>query len=424
MFGGKRMKEKKFKYIDLFAGIGGFHIAMENLGGECVLASEIDKYAIESYMINYGINSDNDVTKINHEDIEPFDVLCAGFPCQPFSKAGSQAGFEDKTKGTLFFEIVKILKVAKPKFIILENVRNLVGHDGGNTYKVITETLDELGYLINKSPVVVSPHQLGIPQLRERVYILGVRKEVGINQLSFEIPNGKKSELSIYTSGILENGNVDKKYFITEYQEMVLNAWDEFYQGIKEKVIGFPIWTYEFREVYDISEFPKWKQDFCRKNRELYLNNKEFIDGWLSKYNELEDFTPTDRKFEWQAGTSIKTIWDGIIQFRPSGIRVKRPDTFQALVAMVQIPIIGRLRRKLTPREAARLQSFPDSFIPNENDQQAYKQFGNAVNVNVVQLLAEQLFDIDKQKENKGMPKGYKKLSLFDIGVEDEDDCE
>ena len=137
----------------------------------------------------------------------------------------------------------------------------------------------------------------------------------------------------------------------------------------------------------------KWKADFCTKNRNLYLNNKKFIDKWLKKWNNLEDFTPTERKFEWQAATSITTVWDGIIQFRPSGIRVKRPDTFPALVAMVHIPIIGRYKRRLTPREVARLQSFPDSFKPNENDHQAYKQFGNAVNVNCVEYLAKQLFD-------------------------------
>lgn len=409
------MKEKKFKFIDLFSGIGGFHIAMTNLGGECVLASEIDEYAIQSYMENYGIDSANDVTKINPNDIEPYDVLCAGFPCQTFSKAGDQKGFEDKTRGTLFFEIARILKVNQPKFIILENVRNLVGHDKGNTYRIISETLDELGYLINEEPLIVSPHQFGIPQLRERVYIMGVRKDLGVKKLKFKVPNVKKSELCIYNSGILENGTVDKKYFISEYEEMVLNAWDEFYQGINQKVIGFPIWSFEFKETYDLSEFPKWKQDFCNKNRQLYLDNKEHIDKWLEKYNNLEEFTPTDRKFEWQAGKSIDTIWDGIIQFRPSGIRVKRPDTFQALVAMVQIPIIGRLKRRLTPREAARLQSFPDSFIPNSNDHQAYKQFGNAVNVNVVENLAKQLFDLDKQRKNAPTEKKIEASTLFDF---------
>jgi len=419
-------KSPKFKFIDLFAGIGGFHVAMSNLGGECVLASEIDKFAIESYLENYGVNSDNDVTKINPKEIEPYNVLCAGFPCQPFSKAGSQLGFTDEIKGTLFFEIVRLLQETKPEYLILENVRNLYGHDKGNTYRVIMKTLDEIGYVVNQTPIIMSPHQLGIPQLRERVYILGIRKDLGVKNIEVDLPNGKKQDLSIYTSNILENDNVDKKYLISDYEVMVLNAWDEFYTGIKEKIIGFPIWSYEFKETYDISEFPKWKQDFCRKNRELYNNNKEFIDSWLSKYKNLEDFTPTDRKFEWQAGTTIDTIWDGLIQFRPSGIRVKRPDSFPALVAMVQIPIIGKLRRRLTPREAARLQSFPDSFKPNSNDKQAYKQFGNAVNVICVEYLGKQLFDLDNQKKND-VKTVTQQTTLFDYQNEegiDNEDCE
>ena len=384
--------EKKFKFIDLFAGIGGFHEAMVNLGGECVLASEIDQFAIESYKENYGIDSAHDITKIKYEDVPDHDVLCAGFPCQPFSKAGAQEGFADQTKGTLFFQICRILKAKQPKYIFLENVRNLVSHDHGKTFKVIVEALDELGYQLTKEPLICSPHQLGVPQLRERVYILGVNKKYLDKPVEVEMPHFE-GKLDIYTSGIFETEPVDKKYYISKHQEMVLNAWDEFYHGIKEKVIGFPIWSFEFRETYNYEDdtIPGWKQNFIKKNREMYQNNKEFIDGWFKKYKDLKDFTPTEQKFEWQAGTKIDTLWEGFIQFRPSGIRVKKPDSFPALVAMVQIPIVGRFKRRLTPREAARLQSFPDSFIPNKNDQQAYKQFGNAVNVNCIEYFAKQL---------------------------------
>ncbi len=386
---------QNFKFIDLFAGIGGFHQALSNLGCECVLASEIDEWAIKSYKENYGIDSGNDVTKIKCEDIPEFDVLCGGFPCQAFSKAGSQKGFKDETKGTLFFEIARILEARKPKYILLENVRNLVSHDKGNTWKVIRKTLEDLDYVLADAPIIMSPHQLGVPQLRERVYILGIHKSLGVKHLNFNIPNMDKNTINLYETGILEE-EVDEKYNISPEEERLLQCWDEFYQGIKEKIIGYPIWADEFGQTYDISEFPKWKEDFCRKNRNLYLNNKEFIDKWLEKWNYLQDFTPTGRKFEWQAGTDIKSLWDGFIQLRPSGIRVKRPTAFPALVAMVQIPIIGKYKRRLTPREAARLQSFPDSFIPNENDHQAYKQFGNAVNVNCVEFLAKQLFNLSQ----------------------------
>ncbi len=408
-----------FTFIDLFAGIGGFHQAMSSLGGKCVLASEIDSFAIETYMKNYGIDSAHDVTEIKNNQIPDHDVLCAGFPCQTFSKAGRQEGFADEIKGTLFFQIVRILKEKQPKFILLENVRNLVSHDNGNTWRVIKKNLTDLGYVLSSTPIIMSPHQLGVPQLRERVYILGVHNSLGVNHLNFSIPNERKPETNIYKSGVIEE-NADSKYNISEYEEMVLNCWDEFYHGIKEKVIGYPVWTFEFKQTYDTSGLPKWKSDFCRKNRELYANNKEFIDIWLKKWNNLESFVPTHKKFEWQAGTSISSIWEGFIQFRPSGIRVKRPDSFPALVAMVQIPIIGKYKRRLTPREAARLQSFPDTFIPNENDHQAYKQFGNAVNVNCVRFLAEQLFNFDQHDKGEWNPISQldicdAQLSLFDM---------
>lgn len=385
---------EKFKFIDLFAGIGGFHIAMSNLGGECVLASEIDKFAIETYFNNFGISSNNDVTKINPEKMEQYDTLCAGFPCQPFSKAGSQLGFADEIKGTLFFEIVRMIEKTRPKYLILENVRNLVSHDFGNTYTVIMKYLRDLGYIVNEKPIIMSPHQLGIPQLRERVYILGVRNDLGVKEINIELPNGKKEDLSIYNSNILESDKVSDKYFISNNEIKVLDIWDDFFKNIKTEKLGFPVWSEEFGLTHDLSVFPDWKRNIVLKNRKLYDDNKNFINQWLQKNNYLKDFTPTQRKFEWQAGKSINTVWEGIIQFRPSGIRVKKPDTFQALVAMVQIPIVGRLKRRLTPREVARLQSFPDSFIINKNDMQAYKQFGNAVNVICVEYLAKRLFEL------------------------------
>lgn len=393
------MLAKGFKFIDLFSGIGGFHQAMEDLGGKCVLASEIDPYAIETYKINYNMDSNKDINEISNDEIPEHEVLCAGFPCQTFSKAGKQKGFKDKTKGTLFFQIARILEHSKPSYIILENVRNLMTHDHKNTWRIISETLDELGY--NVKPVIMSPHQLGVPQLRERVYILGVRKDIYSGELNFEFPESDKMTLNAYEAGIFDE-KVDPKYDISKHQEKVIECWNEFYNGINLKIIGFPIWSSEFGQNYPLDEYPDWKADFCRKNRELYLSNKKFIDNWLKKWNNLNDFTPTERKFEWQAGTSIDSIWDGYVQFRPSGVRVKRPDAFPALVAMVQIPVIGKYKRRLTPREAARLQSFPESFIPNENDHQAYKQFGNAVNINCVEYLAKQLFNYtDKESKNK-----------------------
>lgn len=403
-----------FTFIDLFSGIGGFHEAMTELGGKCVFASEIDMAAVKTYEDNYHMNSYADITKVKAKDIPHHDVLCAGFPCQPFSKAGDRRGFEDTTKGTLFFEICRILKYHQPPYIILENVRNLVSHDKGKTWQTIKNALDELGYITPDTPTIISPHQLGVPQLRERVVIIGRHKSLGCKTIDVNVPHSNYNDMTIFNTGILESGKVEDKYYISEHEEKVINCYAEFLKGIKfvptvknlkttsEKqyvksefkgTIGFPIWTFEFGNTTDLSDVKyDWKKDFILKNRYLYNFNKSFIDKWLKKWNYLEDFTNTEKKFEWQCGSVCASPWDGLIQFRPSGVRVKAPTVFPSLVAMVQIPIIGSLKRRLTTREAARLQSFPDSFIINENDHQAYKQFGNAVNVKVIKYMAEQLF--------------------------------
>jgi len=362
---------------------------MQSLGGKCVFASEIDKYAIETYQNNFGIDSAHDITQVNAQDIPTHDLLCAGFPCQAFSKAGKQNGFDD-TRGTLFFDILRILNHHKPKYILLENVRNLVSHDKGRTWSIIHKHLVDLGYLIPSKPIIISPHQIGVPQLRDRVFIPGILSDKSkVKELNVTVP---KSKRNVTQSQVAINGRAPKELKISEYEEYVLSAWDEFLQGLNHRVIGFPVWATEFGQDYNTEHLPRWKQEFIRKNRALYQANQSHIDGWLSKHNHLKDFVATHRKFEWQAGTSIKSVWDGIIQFRPSGIRVKRPTEFPALVAMVHVPIIGWEKRRISTREAANLQGFPTSYKINPNKQQAYKQFGNSVNVDVVRFIAQQLF--------------------------------
>lgn len=391
---------ENFKFIDLFAGIGGFHQAMVQLGGECVLASEIDKYAIETYEENYSINSEKDIRDLKEEDVPKHDVLCAGFPCQAFSKAGKQEGFDDETRGTLFFEIERILKHHHPKYIILENVRNLASHDKGRTWKTIEEHLHKAGYRLTPRPLIVSPHYFGTPQLRERVVILGIYDPEHTDK-PLEIDLGKlmkKNDYSIYS--FLEKGEVDEKYNISKTEEKVLTMWDEFYHGIDLKVIGFPVWFEWFKKDAP-DDFEPWKKEFVRKNNELYQRNKEFIDSWSKDWGNLKWCTRTQMKFEWQAGEKIESIWEGVIQFRPSGVRVKVPTCFPSLVSIVQVPIIGKYKRRLTVEEAARLQDFPEDFIPNENDQQAYKQFGNAVNVKVIKKCAVELFNYNEENTKK-----------------------
>jgi DNA (cytosine-5)-methyltransferase 1 len=380
----------KFKFIDLFAGIGGFHLALEKLGGECVFASEIDKKAQDVYEDNFNLRPKGDITKIDEKDIPSHDVLCAGFPCQPFSHAGFQKGMNE-TRGTLFFDIMRIIKHHKPKYLILENVQNLVKHDEGNTWKVISENIKEAGYIIPNEPIIISPHNLGIPQHRKRVVILAQRKDLqNIKEISFEELNKKEYGIEDILQKDNEIKNLDK-YIISEEQIKIVNIWNEFTKGIIGKLPGFPIWADEFNKDYDYSHLPEWKQNFITKNRKLYEDNKEFIDSWLKKHNDLQDLRNSRRKFEWQAGNSEKEIWNLIFQFRPSGLRVKLGNHFPALVAITQTSILGKRKRKLTPRETARLQSFPESFKIHPTDSVAYKQLGNAVNVEVIRFLADKI---------------------------------
>jgi len=391
--------QNKFKFIDLFAGIGGFHQAMSRCGGECVFAAEINPETAATYKANYKINALNDITKVDPNFIPQHDVLCAGFPCQAFSKAGNQRGFGD-VRGVLFFDIVRILenhikRYGGPKYLVLENVRNLVSHDNGHTWSRIRGELDRIGYNVVEEPIIVSPHYFGVPQLRERVVIVAVKKEFYDKKIKLKIPKLAKN-ISNMDSVIIPKDTKEYKlasFKINDYEEKLLNMWDEFIRGIDRKIIGFPIWSDEFYSKKKIDHFPKWKQEFIVKNRNLYNDNKEFIDSWYKKHNQLSWVKKTHRKFEWQVDNKIDSVFDGIIQFRPSGVRVKQPTEFPALVAMVHIPIIGKYKRYLTPRETANLQSFSPDFKIDPNMRLAYKQFGNAVNVDVIYNVFKMFVD-------------------------------
>lgn len=408
--------EKNFKYIDLFSGIGGFHCAMDKYSdglAKCILASEINEDAKRTYEKYFKMNVHGDITKIDPSEIkENFDVCCGGFPCQTFSKAGMQKGFGDP-RGTLFKEIIRLIEnddiKKQPKFLILENVRNLITHDNGITWNTIKKALQDSKYNVISTPIIVGPKDFGIPQLRDRAIILAVRKDIYDGTIDFTIPRRSSNTTNINL--IIDNNlttEEEKKYKISTHEEKVLSCWNEFLgliqyvpvlrkRNTKEKyekklfsgVIGFPIWAFEFNKNYDLNSpdlmYQDWKKEFIEKNRMLYEYNKPKINKWLKKWNYLEDFTHTEQKFEWQCGPNYKSLWDGIIQFRPSGIRVKQPTEFPTLVAMVHKPIIGKYKRYITIREAARLQSFPEDYdFSQESSFNAYKQLGNAVNVDVI----------------------------------------
>jgi len=392
---------RHFKFIDLFCGIGGFHQAMTNLGGECVFASDIDADCRKTYTRNYGLQPEGDITRIDAKDIPAHDVLCAGFPCQSFSKAGKRLGFADETKGTLFFDIVRILQYHQPEYALLENVRNLASHDHGNTWNVIHDTLVQIGYNVSPEPVIFSPHYIGVPQHRERVFIMCVRKDIGtLPDFCFNESNIPACCIDDILQDESEIPNLPK-YLLKPEQIQWIDLWNEFIQGIHcAKLPGFPVWADSLCELRDnpmIGQWdtlPGWQRNFILKNNELWKQNKEFINTWLQKAKQCPLFFGAKAKLEWQVGVDEKNpdLWQHIMQIRPSGLRVKPGTYFPALVAITQTSIVGKRKRFLTPRECARLQSFPDTFQYDDKDAQAYKQFGNSINVGLVELFARYMF--------------------------------
>ncbi len=297
----------KFNFIDLFAGIGGIRIPFEEMGGNCVFTSEWDKYAQQTYEANYGDKPHGDITQIQENEIPKFDILLGGFPCQAFSIAGKRLGFED-TRGTLFFDVARIIKHHKPKAFLLENVKGLLSHNKKQTFKVIYQTLVDLGYNIHYK--VLNARDFGLPQNRERIYIVGF-----LDNVDFEFP---KPFLSPTKLGDILDNEVPEKYTISDRL---------------------------------------WASHQARKKR-----NRE--KGWgfgYSLFDEDSTYTSTISARYYKDGSEI-------------------------LVAQK-----NKNPRKLTPREASRLQGFPKNFVIPVSDTQAYKQFGNSVAVSVIREIAKEM---------------------------------
>lgn len=396
---------RMFSFVDLFAGIGGFHAALSATGGRCTFASEIDQQAKAVYERNWGVKVDGDIVPLTEGTmaVPMHDVLAAGFPCQPFSKSGRQRGM-DETRGTLFFNICRVLESHRPPVILLENVRNLAGPRQRDTWETIVRSLRELGYRVSDHPAVFSPHLLpsdrgGRPQVRERVFITGTY--VGYERAMRETdiapivtPRSaqrfERKEWDLERDLPLDDDeSIDdiQRYRLTEQETRWINAWNDFLQRIdEEKVPGFPIWADAFVSPAQIPPgTPAWKANFLQKNADLYERHRGAIDDWLERWNGLVDFPASRRKLEWQAqGSSMedRDLWKTVMHFRPSGIRAKRPTYLPALVAITQTSIYGPRKRRITPREASRLQGIPEWFdFGDQGDAATYKQLGNGVNV-------------------------------------------
>jgi DNA (cytosine-5)-methyltransferase 1 len=420
-----------FRFVDLFAGLGGFHLAAEHLGGECVFASEIVEELRDVYGKNFGIKARGDIRDVKPEEVQPHDLLCAGFPCQPFSKAGGQMGWNDAVRGTVFWNIIEILKLRRPQLVILENVAHFVRHDAGNTYQKVKQALEDLGYMVDYHQF--SPHQFGVPQIRERIYMVGSLGS--LNGFAWPETETETGDVSIYTvldKNPAEAGKLSKQVI------QCLEVWQEFLEMFpaKTKLPSFPIWSMEFKATYPYDRdalsrvplpelqkargcfgkplkglsreeiykyvpsharsgrgaFPRWKKLFLKQNREFYLEYKKRIDPWLPK---IQIFPPSLQKLEWNCQGEDRNIWKYVLQFRASGVRVKRTNTSPSLVAMTttQVPIIGWEQRYMTARECARLQSMGElKHLPEGIA--AMKALGNAVNVTVVEKILGNLLKV------------------------------
>jgi DNA (cytosine-5)-methyltransferase 1 len=329
--GEKTSKKGRFKMIDLFAGIGGIRLGFEEHGGESVFSSEWDSHAQQTYQANFGEIPYGDITKIDPNEIPEFDILLAGFPCQPFSQAGLKKGFADP-RGTLFFDIANILNVHRPRAVFLENVKRFRTHDGGNTFLVVKRTLEALGYKVCSE--VFNAKDFGVPQNRERFYIVGL-----LDDVDFNFPEPPKSSTKL--SSILEK-KVDPKYTIS----------DKLWSG--------------------------------HKRRKKEHKEKGYGFGY-SLFNSKSEYTST---------ISARYYKDG---------------------SEILIEQVGKNPRKITPREAARLQGFPESFQIPVSDNQAYRQFGNSVAVPVIKAIAGEV--IKKMLKLEKPAKGLKTIDIEKIKI-------
>ena len=394
---------------------------MTALGGECVYASEIDPQAASIYEANWGLKPAGDITLDANDTtmlVPEHDVLLAGFPCQPFSKSGKQRGMEE-ARGTLFWNIAKIVEARRPRIVLLENVRNLVGPRHKHEWDVIIETLRSLDYRVSQTPLIVSPHRIspklgGRPQVRERVFIAATydphlsnspRGEVEVPDMGPVTRGWASSEWDLAKDLPLETAVMSETGTALSRQETSwIDAWNDFVVRLRKekpefRLPGFPIWVDSWVAEEDLEileETPAWKANFLKKNSAFYVENKLILDAWLQDWNNLDGFPASRRKLEWQAQDS-KDLWSTVMHFRPSGIRAKKPTYLPALVAITQTSVVGPMRRKINTREAARLQGFPDWFsFAGQPNSATYKQLGNAVNVGAVYAVMRALVTRDR----------------------------
>jgi len=349
VFGGLKLKpslQPKFRFIDLFAGIGGIRLGAQVNDGVCVFSSEFDSFAQNTYSHNHGEHPFGDITKIEAKNVPSHDILLAGFPCQPFSYSGRCEGFEDKTRGTLFFDVLRILEEKKPKFALLENVKGFKSHNKGETMFIALKALEEAGY--QPYWTILNSYDYGVPQYRERWYCVAIRKDLGVTDFSFPDLKDRKTKLK----DIIDLNEDDQSLSITNFE--------------KERI------KYHFENYH--------KQERVQHDNSIYEpHTKKGRHGVFS-------FLKADGSLRFHVGDVAKT------QIQEAFYASL--ETYAPTIIANRVPKLWDIQRKLSVTESLRLQGFPHDFDFKVSKAQAYKQLGNSVTVNVVQAIIGNIINI------------------------------
>ena len=418
------------KFVDLFAGLGGFHAGLVSSGGyECVFACENNTLLRKLYESNFGLKVDGDIRMVDEKSIPEHDLLCAGFPCQPFSLAGFKKGAACPQSGRLVEDVLRIAKHTRPEFLILENVPGLLTVEKGEFWKKIVRSFENLGYrLIHK---IISPEDVGIPQNRRRLFVVG--------SLNYDLTGVFDWKEPHRATNLNEIFNDELAYRPVEPQKKLqLKYWQELLSkcslptnmpcltiSAQEFGANYPMnfsehkladmKTYHGAYGCKLSSYKSWPKllnqmpNYCRKkrrvpvwleksvkfSREIYKNNEAFLDGWCAEFNKTHN---SWQLLEWRGQRTIRNLESHIIQFRASGIRIQKADKIPSLVSMTrtQVPIIGWKMRYISKYEAITLQNLQSLPKIPENDSTAFKAIGNAVNAKIVELIATKIKELVK----------------------------
>lgn len=422
-----KLASKKLRFVDFFSGLGGFHVGLAKAGHICVFSCELDPQLRELYEINHGIKPHDDIRSVNELDVPSHDILCAGFPCQPFSLAGKKRGSECPESGRLIDHVIRIAKYHKPKYILLENVPNIITIANGSFWNYLTSSFEAIGYEIQHQ--IISPTDLGVPQNRKRVFVLGIRNDVDASSFSWPShsnltlpqPNlemilnknfphkklelQKKAILALWQS-LLDELDIDSLAAVSlaapefganypaDFSKIPLSEMKQYRGAYGASLHGCKSWAelLELMPSYTrkAKSIPSWIVKSAFFSREIYWQNRSICNRWAKKLNKTNN---SWQILEWRGHTKKLDIYSHLVQFRASGIRVMKSEIAPSLIAMTptQIPIIPSESRYISVHEAAKLQNLHTLRKLPANSKAAYKALGNAVNARVVELIGKNI---------------------------------